>query len=109
MVSYPDVTPTGNPAPGVPVAANVSLNTMGGLHMLAGSQRFGANTIIHLSASNFLIVTVDGGIATESSDPQALAKTIVPLDLTVATPASAAVQEQTIQAEESAYTSTIKM
>ncbi len=76
---------------------------MGGLHMFAGSDRFGANVIIPLTTSNFLVVTVDGGIATESSDPQALAKTIVALDTSVAMPVSALEQAQTVGAEAKAY------
>lgn len=103
MAVYPDGVSSGRIAPGVPIAANVSTNTMGGLHMLAGSQRFGANVIIPLSAQNFLIVTVDGAIATESSDAQALAKTILALDPSVATPVSQAQQNQTIRAESAAY------
>jgi hypothetical protein len=103
MVIYPDGTSSGLVAPGVPVPANVSFNTMGGLHMLAGSLRFGANTIIPLSASNFVIVSVNGKIATESNDPQALAKTIVALDPSVATPVNSVQQTQVIQAEAAAY------
>ena len=72
--------------------------------MLYGSQRFEANVIIPLSAANFVIVTVDGAIATESNDPQALAKTIVATNPAVATPVSQTNQTQTIQAEETAYT-----
>lgn len=102
MVQYPNGTTTGKPA-GTIEAANVSNNTMGGLHMLAGSQRFGANVIIPLSAENFVIVTVDGAIATESSDPQALAKTVVALDPSVATPVSVAEQKTAIQNELSTY------
>jgi len=103
MAQYPEGTPSG--ASGAAAPANVSFNTMGGLHMLAGSQRFGANVIIPLSAQNFVVVSVSGAVATESSDSQALAKTIVALDPKVATPISQAEQTQIIQAEASAYSS----
>jgi hypothetical protein len=104
MVKSPNGTGPGGTGIGYPYAvpANVSFNTMGGLHMLAGSQRFGANTIIPLSASNFVIVTVDGGLAT-GSDPKALANTVVATDPSVATPWSTALQIQTIQKEANAY------
>jgi hypothetical protein len=78
---------------------------MGGLHMLAGSMRFGGNVIIPLSAQNFVVVSVDGAIATESDDDQALAKTIVAADSSVATPVNADQQVQIIQAEKKAYLS----
>ncbi len=103
MVMYPNGTDSGITPAGVSVAANVSNNTMGGLHMLAGSMRFGANTIIPLSAKDFLIVSVDATIATGSGDSQALAKTIVATDPSVATPVSQLKQTQTIQAELAAY------
>jgi hypothetical protein len=100
MIEFPNGTTTGPPTG--PAIANVSSNTMGGLHMLGGSQRFEANTIIPLSASNFIIVTVDGGIATGSSDPKALAETVIATNPAVATPVSAEEQTKTIQAEISA-------
>ena len=108
MAQYPNDTPSatysGQPyVAGSSVPANVSLNTMGGLHMLAGSMRFGANTIIPLSAQDFLVIAVDGAIATGSSDPQALAKTVVALDPDVATPVSAAEQAATVQDEASVF------
>ena len=105
MVVYPNGASSGNPAAAVPAPADVSENTMGGLHMLAGSQRFGANVIIPLSAQNFAVVTVDGAIATGDSDAQALAKTIVASNPAVATPVSTSQQVQIIQEEENAYSS----
>jgi hypothetical protein len=103
MVVYPNGSNAGTPAPGVPSRANISTNTIGGLYMLAGSQRFGANVIVPLSPKNFVVVTVDGAIATGSNDAQALAKTIVASDPAAGTPVSAAVQVQTIGAETTAY------
>jgi len=101
MVSYPQGTNTISSVS--PMPAKVSNNTMGGLHMFPGSQRFGANVIIPLSAQNFVIVSVDGAIATESADAQAFARTIVATDPTVATPVSVTEQEKDIKAEEAAY------
>ncbi len=69
--------------------ANVSINTMGGLHIIS-------NTIIPLSAHNFLVIG-------EGSIVEPLARTIVATDPSVATPVSAAEQIATIQAEKAAY------
>ncbi len=87
---------SGFPVSGAHKAIISFTNTMGGLHMFPGSQRFGANTIIPLSAQNFVMVTVNGSIATTSNDPQALAKTIVATNPAVATPASASVQQKAV-------------
>ena len=103
MVEYPNGTESGIQKAGVSAPADVSVNTMGGLHMLAGSHRFRANTIIPLSARNFVVVTVDGEIATGTSDPQALARTILALDPKVAMPWSAVLQIQTIKSEADVY------
>lgn len=84
--------------------ADITENTMGGLHMLPGSRRFHGNVIIPLSAHNFLVVTVDGGMATGFMNPQALAKTIVAADPAVAVPASEEEQKRFVQEEEEAYT-----
>lgn len=88
-----------------PIAANVSMNTMGGLHMLNGNIRFGLGTVIPLSAHNFLMVGASpGGLGGgEHNFQDYLAKTIVATDSSVATPVSAAQQIQTIQAEKDAY------
>jgi hypothetical protein len=101
MVEYPEGTSSG--ASGSSTPADISNNTMGGLHMLAGSHRFGGNTIIPLSAKNFLIVTTDGELSTGSSDPKALAKTVVATDPSVGTPVSTSQQEAIIKAEQAAY------
>jgi len=77
----------------VTTPANISINTMGGLHMFGGTSRFDTS-IIPLSAENFVIVDDGGG-----ANATPLAKTVVALDPSVATPDSAAVQTQTIQAE----------
>lgn len=85
---------------GIDTLADVSNNTMGGLHIFAGSARFGADSIVPLSADNFLVVTeVDAG----GTDQAALVKTIVTTDPSVATPVSAAEQVAAIQAEKAAY------
>jgi len=61
--------------------------------MFGGTSRFDTS-IIPLSAENFVIVDDGGG-----ANATPLAKTVVALDPSVATPDSAAVQTQTIQAE----------
>ena len=80
--------------------ANVSVNSMGGLHILAGNARFGDNVIVPLSAKNFLIVH-NVSVGTNSILP--LAKTILALDPAVAIPVSQNEQNQTIQDEIKAY------
>ena len=100
MIEYPNGTPMG---PKSPSPADISLNTMGGLHMFPGSDRFFGNVIVPLSARNFVVVSVDGAIATGSADAQALAKTIVALDLSVATPVSSSAQQTVIENEARAY------
>jgi len=83
------------------VTANVSTNTMGGLHLLRGNARFGDDFIIPLSAKNFLVVSsVQAGTIQEGL----LAKTITATDPSVATPINQVGQVQIIQAELSAYT-----
>ena len=85
-----------------PTPADVSNNTIGGLHMFDGNDKF--SVAVPLSASRF--VWVDGGYDGyyyyyNSELP--LAQTIVATDPSVATPVSTAQQLQTIQAEASAY------
>jgi hypothetical protein len=76
--------------------ANVSKNTMGGLHMLGGNARFADDVIIPLSASHFLVVyALDAGGTREDL----LANTVVATDPTVATPISSDEQIKTIHAE----------
>jgi hypothetical protein len=82
-----------NGQPTTPVAANISNNTMGGLHLFGGTSRFNTE-IIPLSADNFVVIG-NGGDA--NSD--ALAKTVLATDPSVATPVSTAEQIQTIETE----------
>ena len=79
--------------------ADISVNTMGGLHMFNGTSRF-STVIIPLSAENFLVINEDYGGGT-SVIP--FAKTVTALDPSVATPVSAVEQIKTIQAEATAY------
>lgn len=77
-------------------AANVSTNTMGGLHMLGGNARFGDDYIIPLSAKHFLVVyALDAGGTREGL----LANTILATDPLVATPVSTDEQIKTIHTE----------
>ena len=80
-----------------PVAADVSNNTMGGVHMFAGTSRY-YSTIMPLSAHNFVVAISPNGTRI---DP--LIKTIIATDPSVATPVSKTEQIATIQAEVSAY------
>lgn len=85
----------------IPQPADVSNNTMGGLHIFHGlSRRFGDSTV-PLSARNFVFVYAES--QGENNIELPLVNTIVALDPTVATPVSAVQQKQTIQAAASAY------
>jgi hypothetical protein len=78
----------------VTTAADISNNSMGGLHLFGGTSRFDT-TIIPLSADNFLMISDNGGEASAT----ALAKTVLATDPSVATPVSAADQIKAIQTE----------
>jgi hypothetical protein len=95
--------------------ADVSNNTMGGLHIFPGYLRFGLRVIVPLSATHFLVINstcsgagdVDCGSASDPHSPAsqfyAAVNTILATDPLVATPVSAAQQTATIQAEAAAY------
>jgi hypothetical protein len=87
--------------------ADVSQNTMGGLHMLhyywGGTLTSGVPVVIPLSAQNFVIVDGTGDDWAGPPNPILLANTITATDPSVATPVSAAQQVQVIQAEQQAY------
>lgn len=93
---YPDSTESDREFP-----ANVSNNTMGGLHELNGYVRFGSAIIVPLSAKNFLYIENAG----ETGDRMygSIVNTIVATDPAVATPVGAAEQIKVIQAEKAAY------
>jgi hypothetical protein len=93
--------PTSTSQTGTVTVADISANSMGGLHVLRGNARFGNDVILPLSANHFVVVsgTSPGGI-----QETYLANTVVAADPSVATPVSNAQQIQTIQAEMSAYT-----
>ncbi len=80
--------------------ANVSTNTMGGLHMFTGAGTFGENIAVPLSATRFVVSEVTG-----ENNPLQLVKTIVATDPSVATPVSASQQREIIQAEKDDYCS----
>jgi len=94
-------TPNGLRPAGTITAADVSNNTMGGLHIFAGAKRFGSDSIVPLSATHFLVISTNdvGGY----TDQKYLVHTIVATDTSVATPVSINQQTQTVQAEASAY------
>jgi hypothetical protein len=91
--------PNGSPRSNGP--ADISNNTMGGLHIFPGAERFGADVVIPLSARNFLIIATNsaGGYI----DERLFANTIVATDPSVATPVSTSQQIATIQSEKDAY------
>jgi hypothetical protein len=82
-----------------PEAADISENSMGGLHLFSGTARFGADTIIPLSAKKFVIADNDNAGASQKP----LAATIVALDPAVADPVSNGEQIKTIRAEAVSY------
>jgi hypothetical protein len=82
-------------------AANVSVNTMGGLHIFSGAGGpLSYSVIIPLSAQHFLVIQNN---TTNQTGISSLTKTVLALDPTVATPVSTAGQIQTITAEAQAY------
>lgn len=98
----PEATPEQVAVAKVPKPADVSLNTMGGLHIFSTEQK-GNASIIPLSAKHFLQVGEYSGQNPGSGIHLPLVKTIVAIDPSVATPVSAAEQVQLIQAERRAY------
>lgn len=104
MLEYPEGTSTSTNQKPVTQVADTTENTMGGLHMFPGSRRFHGNVIIPLSAHDFLVVTVDGGMATGFMNSQGLARTIVAADPAVGVPVSEEEQKKVIQEEKEAYT-----
>jgi len=88
-------------APDSTAPADISVNTMGGLHIFPGGARFGVSSLIPLSARHFLLVTTSDTGGDISQTP--LVNTIVATDPSVATPVNAAEQAATIQAEAIAY------
>jgi PKD repeat protein len=81
--------------------ADITHNTVGGLHVFSGAARFGADTIVPLSASHFLVISTNA--AGGDIDQRQLANTIVATNSAVAIPVSTAQQTATIQAEQQAY------
>ncbi len=78
------------------LTADVSINTMGGLHLLAGNARFTDDFIVPISARNFVVVSsVEAGTIRE----KLLADTIVATNPKVANPESPADQMTTIHTE----------
>jgi hypothetical protein len=105
MMQYPDGIPSSkdgsvNPSSiGATSLADVSVNTMGGLHIFQGSAPQGDDVIIPLSAEHFLIVSSGNG----DEQQDTFVQTILATDPSVATPVSTAQQESTIEAEKSEY------
>ena len=98
---YKNLTDETNRPSGTISPADISHNTMGGLHIFEGAARYATNVIVPLSASNFLDISLNGDIG--FADERYLADTITATDPSVATPTSTEVQLQTIQAEKDAY------
>jgi hypothetical protein len=97
MIAYPDGDSDG--VYGTKVAADVSTNTMGGLHLIHHFARFDSLGIIPLSAEKFLVVSsAEGGIL-----DQFLPQTIAATDPSVATPVSTGQQQETVYKEALQY------
>ncbi len=95
----------------LPIPADVSKNTMGGLHQFSTEQRESA-TIIPLSAANFLYIkdiaytkACNANCSSPGMEPKLpfLSNTIVATDPSVATPDTTAQQIIKVQAEAQAY------
>jgi hypothetical protein len=80
-------------------AADVSINSMGGLHLF----ELPTTIVVPLSAQYFVVVETDQLGQPNRDHMISLAKTIVASDPSVATLVSAAQQQATIQAEAAAY------
>ncbi len=85
----------------VSMPADISINTMGGLHTFMGSRRFGGNMIVPLSAKNFLIVSsLDSNTGVNESY---LVNTIFASDPSVAQSVSVFEQQAIVEKEKTAY------
>ncbi len=98
----PDMAPAQFEQTKEPQRADISANTMGGLHMFNGGFRFGS-TLIPLSAHHFLYIYAPITGTGEYHIEAPLARTVVATDPSVATPVSIADQKKVIEAEASAY------
>ena len=98
----PDMTDAQLAQTKTPQPADVSKNTMGGLHVFSTEQRENAS-IIPLSATDFLIVGEYSGHNPTNEIQLSLVNTILATDPSVAIPVSSAQQTSTIQAEKDAY------
>ena len=102
IVQYPEGSPSqysDKPwyiTPGTTKAADVSANTMGGLHILVAP----GPIIVPLSATKFLVMSSDN---LGALSPMPLVTTIVASDPNVATPKSIAEQTHTVQVEGQDY------
>ena len=77
-------------------AADISNNSMGGLHIFNGNARFGDDVIVPLSARHFLIIR---NVSAGTNQIRSLAKTVLALDPAVAVPASSEDQIAAIRTE----------
>jgi hypothetical protein len=100
------ITQAAKGSPDATTTANVSENTMGGLHMFPGAARFGGETVVPLSAHHFLSILTSDPAGNIPSEQKIFAKTIVATDPSVATPVSTSEQIKAIQAEKDAYAPT---
>lgn len=90
----------------IPQPADISVNTIGGLHMFKTNQRGDHMVVVPLSARNFVVVTGlsrDGNDISFNDDGVPLATTIKALDPTVATPVSLEERAKVIQKAADAY------
>jgi hypothetical protein len=98
----PDATPDQMTASKMPKLADISNNTMGGLHIFSTEQKENAS-IVPLSAKHFLEIIEPSGKNPGSNIQIPLVKTVVATDPTVAVPVSMEKQIQFIRDEASTY------
>lgn len=106
-----DKSPRGDPP--ATTTADISKNTMGGLHIFYGYERFGIKKIIPLSAHNFLVIYANCSEASEHECGfgkgsvwdkfERTIKTIVALDPSVATPRNYLDQREIVRVEARTY------
>jgi hypothetical protein len=103
MVAYPFDEYGPNGVPLATSTADISVKTIGDLYMFQGAARFGADTIVPLSAQLFIVVSADN---TNVYDQRLLAKTIVPIYSSGGSLPPLSEQQAMIEAEKNAYLST---
>ncbi len=98
---YENITEDIHRLAGTITPADISQNTMGGLHIFSGAVRFGGDSIVPLSAKNFLVISPNNITGVIRQDE--LVNTVVASNPAVATPVNNESQVQIVQKEATAY------